>query len=232
MTDIDRLESSPETGGATADPIYQEMLYAGPVVAARIHEIGGMIIESYRDVNPLFVCLQRGGNPFASQLMFSIAAQAPSFHPVMDYMTVATYANSRVPKKPKIKLDLAPSTVVKDRPTIMLDDVLDTGVTGAFVEKHLYRCGAASVDLIVLVQKIKAERNKRKVWQNATISGFETPDVWLTGYGMDDARLGKEANRWLAGIAIANGGQEAEETTKPGGLAAGGSIQRVLKRML
>lgn len=154
------------------------------------------VIERYRFKNPLFVCLLRGGAPFASQLLFNITTQSPAFHPEMDYMTVKTYSNRRASKPPELVMDLAPDTDTKGRTVIVLDDVLDEGGTADFVSNYLLKRGAASVDMVVLVQKQKA----RGKYIEASLFGFEAPDEWVIGMGMDDHRVQKEAYRWAGHI--------------------------------
>lgn len=170
-------------------------------VAQRIDELAGEIIERYRDESPLFVCLLRGGAPFATQLMFAIAARDPHFHPELDYMTIKTYGNQRFDKEPELIADILPNTEVAGRRVIILDDVLDKGVTADFVHRYMTeKHGASAVDLVVLVQKDR----ERALYPEATLYGFTGPDEWLTGMGMDDARVAKEANRWAGFVAVAH----------------------------
>jgi hypoxanthine phosphoribosyltransferase len=184
----------------TDSQFYHDLLATEAEVTARINELAQAIIQNYRNKDPLFVCLLRGGAPFATRLMFAITAMDPTFHPEMDYMTLRTYGDERTDKQPELLTDLLPTTKAEGRHVILLDDVLDKGVTAHFararmVEDH----GAQVVDLIVLVQKIRERTN----FPQATLWGFEAPDVWLTGMGLDDSRIAKEANRWAGYIGIA-----------------------------
>jgi hypoxanthine phosphoribosyltransferase len=83
---------------------------------------------------------------------------------------------------------------------VLLDDLIDEGDTLDFAKKHLLEYGAVQVDSIVLVRKHK----DAPVDSGVTMFGFEAPNMWLTGMGMDDERLGPEGNRWAGWIAIAN----------------------------
>jgi hypoxanthine phosphoribosyltransferase len=165
-------------------------------VAARINELASELINDFSDKNPLFVALLRGAAPFASQLMFAIAEQAPMFHPELDYMMVKTYGAERHASEPRIITDLAPDTVTVDRPVIIIDDVLDKGITAHFVASHLKKRGAADIRLAVLADK----QTERVEDVTADYTGFVVDDVWLVGMGMDDADGGKEHYRWAQGI--------------------------------
>lgn len=178
--------------------LYKSILYTESQVATRITEMAETIIDTYVSHNPLFVCLLRGGAPFASRLMFAITKKDPHFYPELDYMTVRTYGNTLTPKEPQLIMGLSPHTQPKDRPAIILDDVLDTGETADFVAKQLRLKGATSVDLCVLVKKQK----KQRLYDGAILAGFDAPADWLTGMGLDDPRIAAEANRWAGYVAL------------------------------
>jgi hypoxanthine phosphoribosyltransferase len=157
--------------------------------------IDAMAAEMSKDLaddNPLFVALLRGAAPFASKLMFSIQRQNPGFHPELDYMMVSTYGGGRIAGEPRIVTDLGPETIVNERTVVILDDVLDQGITAHFVKSHLKTRGAKDVKLAVLVNKMSHKVHEIE----ADYCGAELEDVWLVGMGMDDASTAKEYGRW------------------------------------
>ncbi len=170
-------------------------------VDARIDELATEIINDYSDTQPLFIALLRGAAPFASKLMFAIAREKPDFHPELDYMMVSTYGSGHEAGEPHIVTDLAPNTSVGSRPVIILDDVLDKGITAHFVANHLRTRGASNIKLAVLANK----KTKRLCDVTADYSGFTVDDAWLIGMGMDDSDSGKEHSRWLGSIEALNG---------------------------
>ncbi len=161
-------------------------------VNRRISEMATIIIQRYQAQDPLFVCSLRGGAPFASKLLFAVAAIAPEFNPELDYITVKTYGSRLSSQPPKLIMELAPDTRAKDRTVVVLDDVLDEGHSAVFICNYLQKRGAAHVDLVVLVQKKKL----RPAYPTASLFGFEAPDQWIVGMGMDDPRQTKEGYRW------------------------------------
>jgi len=171
-------------------------LYTASEVDGQITRIASEIIRNCRDDNPLFVALLRGAAPFASKLMFEIAKQAPDMHPDLDYMMVSTYGNAQHAHEPRIVTDLAPDTDVRGRTVIVLDDVLDKGITAHFVREHLRNMGAGDVKLAVLAQK----QVERVHDITPDYCGFDATDEWLVGMGMDDADLAHEGNRWIGEI--------------------------------
>lgn len=171
-------------------------LYTANQVDSEIARVANEIITQHHDDNPLFVGLLRGAAPFASKLMFEIARQAPDMHPEIDYMMVSTYGSGTQAHEPRIVTDLAPTSEVAGRTVIILDDVLDKGITAEFVRRHLENMGAATVKLAVLAQK----QVKRTYDITPDYCGFTTNDEWLVGMGMDDADLAHEGNRWIGEI--------------------------------
>lgn len=149
-------------------------------------------------VNPLFVALLRGGAPFASRLMIEIARQAPDFHPELDYMMTSRYPSGTNPAgETQIVMDILPTTEVKNRTVIILDDVLDMGETAKTVRDHMLDLGARYVALAVLVEKEVAVRTADI---EADYVGFRGETGWLVGYGMNDSAIAPEAYRWADGI--------------------------------
>lgn len=165
-------------------------------VDEKIHELAARIHSDHQNELPLFVALLRGAAPFASKLMLELTKQSPQSHPEIDYMMVSTYGSGQEAGEPHIVTDLAPTTTVRDRAVIVIDDVLDKGITADFVSSHLRARGAAAIQLAVLCDK-QVTRERDVV---ADYVGFEFGDNWLVGMGMDDANAATEGYRWLQEI--------------------------------
>jgi hypoxanthine phosphoribosyltransferase len=193
-----------ENGGTTAEgALYKEVLFTEAEVDARIAEMAADIVRKYDPTGTLFVSLLNGAQPFTAKLMRAIQAHDPHFHPNVQSMIVSRYGPNREPGQLRLVTDLPPDYRALARyRVVLLDDLIDRGGTLQFATQHVLGYGAQQVDCIVLVKK----RNDLPVEESSVTYGFETPDVWLTGMGMDDNRMGSEANRWAGWIAIANTG--------------------------
>lgn len=167
-------------------------LFTSQQVSQRIEELAVDLVRDHHDSNPLFIALLRGAAPFASMLMFAIARHDPEFHPDIDHMMVSTYGKDHTAKQPVIVTDLAPGTSVTGRAVIILDDVIDLGITSDFVRTTMLERGAASVKLAVLGNKTVVGRKT-----DAEYVGFDCGEKWLVGMGLDDAQAGHEHYRWL-----------------------------------
>lgn len=182
-------------------PLYKELLYSEPQVSARIGEMAVAITEEYDERSLLMVSLLNGAAPFVSKLMFAITEHDPQFHPDVQSMIVSRYGANREPGVTRVVTDLPPDyRDLRGRNVLLLDDLIDGGDTTAFTADLLRERGATNVDLAVLVKKQK----ERTTPLQPKFFGFEAPDVWLTGMGMDDTRIAAEANRWAGWIAVAN----------------------------
>jgi hypoxanthine phosphoribosyltransferase len=157
-----------------------------------ISRLAEAIIE-HHPTTPLFISLLKGAAPFSSLLMLEIVRQSQEYHPELDYMMVSTYGAERHAGEPHVVTDLAPSTLVSGRDVVVIDDVLDKGITADFVMNHVKNRGAANVKLAVLCDK----QTERERDVTADYVGFTLKDNWLVGMGMDDASTTKEGYRWL-----------------------------------
>lgn len=191
-----------ESGGTTAQGcLYKEMLYTEAEVDARIAEMAADIVRKYDSTGTLFVSLLNGAQPFTAKLMCAIQAHDPHFHPNVQSMIVSRYGPNRESGQLRLVTDLPPDyrALAKYR-IVLLDDLVDRGDTLQYARQHVLGYGAQQVDCVVLVKKI----TDLPIEDSTIMYGFETPDVWLTGMGMDDNRIGPEANRWAGWIATAN----------------------------
>lgn len=174
------------------------LLATADQVDTAIAQMAAHIISDTVGQQPLFVVLLRGGAPFASKLMFAISTLDPSFHPELDYMMVSTYGSGRHAGQPHIVTAISPKTIVQGRLIIILDDVLDTGNTAAFVMSYFREKGASDTKLAVLVEKDIS----RDTVPHADFACFHAGSEWLAGMGMDSAEIAVEADRWVDEIRV------------------------------
>lgn len=165
-------------------------------VTAAIADMAAAIHADYPGGLPVFVALLRGAAPFSAALMSELVRQRQDSHPELDYMMVSTYGNGHHAGEPRIVTGLAPTTNVAGRSVLILDDILDKGITADFVTKHLEARGASDIKLAVLCDK----RTERQRDVTAGYAGFTFDDNWLVGMGMDDAEAALEGYRWLPEI--------------------------------
>jgi len=133
-------------------------------IADIINHAAAQASEDYRGKNPLLVCVLKGAvNTLAA---FS---QAMSIHAEMDFMSLSSYGSG------------TQSTDVRGRHVLIVEDIIDSGVTLAWLVDELKSRGAASVEIFALLEKPA----RRKVDVPVKYKGREIPDEFVVGFGLD-----------------------------------------------
>jgi hypoxanthine phosphoribosyltransferase len=142
----------------------------------RIAELGEQISRDYAGKTPLLVCILRGGVMFLADLMKRITTP----HHV-DFMAVSSYGiGARATRgQPRITLDL--NTDIRDRHVLLVEDIIDSGHTIDHVLRLLQTRDPASLRVCALLNKPA----RREVYVPITYLGFEIPDEFVFGYGLD-----------------------------------------------
>lgn len=144
---------------------------------ARIAEIGRQITKDYEGKNLVLVGILKGAMPFLCDLMRQIDLPL-----TLDTMCVSSYGNSTVSSgSVKISKDLDRDIHGKD--VIVVEDIIDTGITMSALVPLLKQRGAASVELAICLDK--KERREKEV--AVKYIGFTVPDEFIVGYGCDYA---------------------------------------------
>ena len=140
-------------------------------IADIINHAAAQASEDYRGKNPLLVCVLKGAvNTLAA---FS---QAMSIQAEMDFMSLSSYGSgTQSSGKITVRQDL--STDVRGRHVLIVEDIIDSGVTLAWLKSR----GAASVEIFALLEKPA----RRKVDVPVKYKGREIPDEFVVGFGLD-----------------------------------------------
>lgn len=140
-----------------------------------INRAAAQASEDYRGKNPLLVCVLKGAvNTLAA---FS---QAMSIPVQMDFMSLSSYGSGTESSgKITVRQDL--STDVRGRHVLIVEDIIDSGITLAWLVDELKRRGAASVEIFALLEKPA----RRKVNVDVKYKGREIPDEFVVGFGLD-----------------------------------------------
>jgi hypoxanthine phosphoribosyltransferase len=145
-------------------------------IAARVETLADGFTEV--DDGWTVVALLQGAIPFATDLMRALARRGR--HPLYDSLWLESYRDARESSgKVVVRADI--SRAVEGRPVLILDDVFDSGRTIAFARAHLMAKGAARTLACAFVRKPQA------LGEAIDAIGWDAPDHYLVGYGMDDA---------------------------------------------
>lgn len=155
----------------------QEVLFSEQQLADKVKELGARISADYADKNPLIVSVLKGSYVFMADLTRQITIPCN-----IDFMAVSSYgAGTKTTGEVQIIKDIG--SKIDGRHLIIVEDILDSGVTLSFLMKVLKARGAASIRLCTLLSKPE----RRKVDVPIDYLGFEIPDAFVVGYGLDYA---------------------------------------------
>jgi hypoxanthine phosphoribosyltransferase len=178
----------PET--ATTDPAIGDVLVTEEELRARIAELGRQISEDYAGRDLLLVGVLKGAVFFLSDLMRCIEVACE-----VDFMAVASYGSSTDSSGVvRILKDLDAS--IEGRDVLIVEDIVDSGLTLSYLLRTMRARDPASLEVCALLTK--PERRKSNV--EIRYVGFEIPNRFVIGYGLDHA----QRYRQLPYVAVLN----------------------------
>lgn len=155
----------------------EKILISEEQIAVKVKELGGILAEEYREKNPLLICVLKGAIIFMADLIRQMDIRCE-----MDFMAVSSYGSGTESSgMVRILKDL--DTSVQDRHVIVVEDIMDSGLTLSRLVELLRHRQAASVKVVTLLNKPE----RRKVDITPDYSGYDIPDEFVVGYGLDYA---------------------------------------------
>ncbi|MBR1884925.1 MAG: hypoxanthine phosphoribosyltransferase [Schwartzia sp.] len=155
----------------------RSVLFTEEQIAKRVAELGAELTRDYEGKNPLVVGILKGASVFTIDIVRQIGTPLQ-----IDFMVVSSYGSgTKTSGTVKIRKDL--DTDVKDRHVIICEDIIDSGVTMSNLFALLKTRKPASLKLCALLSKSA----RREVEVNIDYCGWEVPDEFLVGYGLDYA---------------------------------------------
>lgn len=177
--------------GGNAPKIHHEKLYNGDIkmygkeikkilvsreeIAKRVAELGKQISEDYKGESVTLVCTLRGASIFFADLVREIEGDVE-----IDFIAVSSYgAGTKSSGEVKMIKDL--SEPIKDKNVIIVEDIIDTGITLCYLKKLLLARAPKSLKVCSLLDK----PSRRQVDFKGDYIGFEIENEFVVGYGLD-----------------------------------------------
>ena len=155
----------------------KSVLFTEEQIGKRVSELGAELMRDYEGKNPLVIGILKGASVFTTDLIRSIDMPMQ-----LDFMVVSSYGSgTRTSGTVKIRKDV--DADVKDRHVIVCEDIIDSGVTMSNLFALLETRKPASLKLCALLSKPA----RREVEVRIDYLGWEVPDEFLVGYGLDYA---------------------------------------------
>ena len=141
----------------------------------RVDELGEALYEKFEGKNPLFLGVLKGSFIFMADLM-----RATQLKSDLEFMSVSSYANA-TESSGRVRIVQDVQHDITGRDIIVVEDILDSGNTLAYLRDYLLGKGAASITIVTLLDK----PSRRTKAVNADFVGFVVPDEFVVGYGLD-----------------------------------------------
>lgn len=161
-------------------------VYSSQTIATRVGEIAKAINATYAGQELVVVCVLKGAVMFFSDLIRQL-----NLNVEIDFVRLSSYGNSTQSCK-AICLTKDIEISLQGKHVLLVEDILDSGLSMDFLFKHLEACGLASLRLAVLIDK----KDRRETAISADFTGFTLDKGFVVGYGLDFA----EQYRQLPGI--------------------------------
>ncbi|WP_181351178.1 hypoxanthine phosphoribosyltransferase [Thalassobacillus sp. CUG 92003] len=153
----------------------EHILISQDEIQSKCEEIGMQLTEEYEGKFPLAIGVLKGALPFMGDLLKRV-----NTHLEMDFMDVSSY-NGEMKSSGEVKIVKDLDTQVEGRDLLIIEDIIDSGLTLSYlVDLFKYR-KANSIKIVTLLDKPTG----RNAHVKADIIGFEVPNEFVVGYGLD-----------------------------------------------
>ena len=155
----------------------ERILFSEEQLKERIAALGAELTRDYEDKNPIFVGVLKGCFVFMADLLRNVDVYC-----TMDFMSVSSYGDG-VTSTGAVKINKDLSRDIAGRHVIIVEDILDSGITLSYLKKYLSVRNPASISIVTLLDKPA----RRRADVHADYVGFEVEDAFVVGYGLDYA---------------------------------------------
>ncbi len=156
------------------NPPVKKILISEEQINKRVKELADKISQDYKGKTPVLAGVLRGSVLFFSNLVKNLTVDCN-----LDFMCLASYNGTSSSGKVRFILDLRED--IKDRDVIIVEDIVDTGITAKYLFDLLKTRNPASIEMCALLDK----PSNRKIDIKPKYTGFEIENEFVIGYGLD-----------------------------------------------
>lgn len=151
------------------------LLFAKDEIAAAVSRLAAEINRDYRHKNPLLIAVLKGSFVFMADLVRHL-----DFPLEVEFVRLSSYGRG-TESSGRVRMAPGAPSQIKGRHVLVIEDIIDTGLTAAFLLDYLRRKKPASLKLCSLTDK----QERRRVMVNIDYKGLTVPDKFIVGYGID-----------------------------------------------
>jgi hypoxanthine phosphoribosyltransferase len=153
----------------------EEILVSESEIKKRVKELGEEISKDYKGKFPLFVCILRGAFVFLADLVRNVDIPIS-----VDFMAISSYGG-KTESSGQVKILKDLDTPIEDRHVLIIEDIVDTGLTMDAVTRLLKTRKPKSIKICTLLDKVE----RRIINVKVDYYGFRIPNSFVVGYGLD-----------------------------------------------
>ncbi len=147
-------------------------------ILKRVADLGQQISDEYRDKLPIFIGILNGSFMFLADLLKDVSIKCE-----MDFFKLSSYGDEKI-SSGKVKLLKELNADISDRHVIIVEDIVDSGLSMKYIEELINELNPASMKIASLLVKPNSLKYDIKI----DYIGFEIPDKFVIGYGLDYAQ--------------------------------------------
>ncbi len=184
---FDSAEPMPENSDTTTVPIVHcrgdrfRVYLDAAAINERVQELGRQIARDYEGRTPILIGVLNGAFIFISDLMRAIDIECE-----VDFLKLSSYGAEKVSSGEVTELKKIDAKI-EGRDVLIVEDIVDTGLSMQFMLKNLQQMNPASLATVTLLYKPEATQ----VDLPLDYVGFEIPNLFVLGYGLDYGQLGR-----------------------------------------
>jgi len=152
-----------------------QILFSEQQIIKRVAELAGEIQRDYTNKTPLFLSILKGSVVFLSDIIRRLDMPVE-----IDFIKLSSYG-SKTTSSGKVQLIQDMSLTIEGKDILIIEDIVDTGLTISFLLEHLQKGNPSSIRICTLLDK----PSRRKVPVHIDYVGFTIPDTFVVGYGVD-----------------------------------------------
>ena len=153
----------------------REVLISEAAIRKRVKEIADQISKDYQGTEPVLVGILKGSIIFMADLMRALTIPVQ-----MDFIRAASYG-SEMHSSGKVRVTKDIELPIEGKPVILIEDIVDSGLTLAYLKETLKDRGALSLRICALIDKLE----RRECNVSVDYCGFQVEEGFLVGYGLD-----------------------------------------------
>jgi hypoxanthine phosphoribosyltransferase len=158
-----------------ATPVKKKRLYSRREIQKRVKDLAALISEDYREEDLILIGVLKGAFVFLSDLVRNLSIPVK-----LDFVRLASYG-SQSQSRGEVRLTKNLEIPIKDKHILVVEDIVDSGLTLNFLLEFLKKKNPKSVRICALIDK--SERREKAV--NLDYVGFSVPAGFIVGYGLD-----------------------------------------------